>query len=358
MTETRLNLPLFCLLTGGTLGLAAERAGAAPAASPSAASPGAGAAGPGSFERAFLRGGAAPGWSSEPAATVPAGARAEAGATPESSLFDSAEWRRIADALEPAQDGAADASDEHAIPKHPALSDRFSFGLGVYAASSNTEARLDSPSGIGTTVDLEDVMGLDSNDIVPQGLARWRFSERWRLELEYFELNRSNSKSITGEIVWGDQTFPVNTVVNAQFDIAVARLSCGYSFFKREDKELGVALGFHVTDMSAQLSSGPANQEEGKLLAPLPVISLYGQFALTDDWAVAGRMDVFRLEYDPYAGHVFSIGLDAVWQAWRNVGFGLGWRSLEIEVSAENDDWKGEVGSSYQGPIVFMNVSF
>jgi hypothetical protein len=244
------------------------------------------------------------------------------------------------------------------IPTHPALVDRFFLGVGAYAASSNTEARLDSPSGIGTTLDLEDVMGLDSNDIVPQGLARWRMSDRWRMELEHFQLNRSNTTTITGDITWGDETFPVNTSVETTFDIAVTRLSFGYSFFKRKDKELGVALGFHITDLHAQLSAGGGSEDEGKLLAPLPVISLYGQCALTDVWAIGGRLDAFRIEYDAYEGHIYSIGIDALCQPWRHFGFGLGWRGLEIEASAENDGWKGEVGTSYTGPIAFVSVSF
>ena len=272
------------------------------------------------------------------------------------SPLDSPEMRLLADEFRPRIADSHDAQPP--IPTHPALVDRFFFGVGAYAASSNTEARLDSPSGIGTTVDLEDVMGLESNDIVPQGIARWRMADRWRLELEYFELNRSNTQDVTIDIEWGDETFPVGTTVETTFDIAVARLSCGYSFFKRQDKELGVALGFHITDLHAELSGGGGNRDEGKLLAPLPVLSLYGQCALTDVWAISGRLDAFRLEYDSYEGHVYSIGLDALCQPWRHFGFGLGWRGLEIEASAENDGWKGEIGTSYTGPIAFISVSF
>jgi hypothetical protein len=271
--------------------------------------------------------------------------------------LDAAERSELLAGFQPTLRVVPEETDS-AIPDHPALSDRFFFGLGFFAASSNTEARLDSPSGIGATVDFEDGLGLDSNDIVPQFLGRWRMSDRWRLELEHFSIDRSNTRTLDTDIVWGDETFPAGTDVTASFDIAVTRLSFGYSFFKRQDKELGVALGFHVTDIGAQLVSTGGNGDDGKLLAPLPVISLYGQCALTDVWAIAGRLDAFRLEYDAYEGHVYSIGVDALCQPWRHFGFGLGWRALEIEASAENDGWKGEVATNYQGPIVFVAVSF
>lgn len=267
-----------------------------------------------------------------------------------------AEWAPIdLRALDAADE---DSTGEFGIPNHPSLTDRFFLGVGVFAATSTTEARLESPSGIGTTVDFEDVLGLESNDLVPQGLARWRFGERWRLELEHFQLDRSNTTQISGEIVWGDETFPINSTVDTEFNVSVTRLSCGYSFFKRPDKELGIALGFHLMDVEIELSSGAAAADDAAALAPLPVVSMYGQVALTDAWAVSSRLDAFRVSYDPYEGHVFSIGIDALFQPWRHVGMGFGWRSLAVEFSADASDWEGQANTHYQGPIAFISCSF
>lgn len=251
-----------------------------------------------------------------------------------------------------------DAPKDSGAPLHPALTDKFFFGVGAYLVSSTTQARLDSPSGIGTSVAFEELLGLDNTSVVPQGLARWRMSDRWRLELEYFELNRSSSRALTQDVNWGDETFPTGATVNAEFNVSVARLSAGYSFFKTPDKELGVALGFHVTTFEAELSNSGGNQDAGKVLAPLPVLSMYGQFALTDIWALTGRMDAFKLSYDPYQGHIYSLGVDAICQPWRHVGFGLGFRTLEMEVSAEGSDWTGAIRTNYTGPILFLAVTF
>jgi hypothetical protein len=249
-------------------------------------------------------------------------------------------------------------AQDPAVPHHPALTDRFFIGLGTFYAHSTSEARLTSPSGLGTSVSFEDALGLDNSDVVGQGLARWRMSDRWRLELEYFSLNRSNSKVLSQDIIWGDQTFPAGSQVDAKWDVSVARLSAGYSFFKTPDKELGVALGFHLTDIKAELATSGGNGDSGKLLAPLPVLSGYGQVALTDHWAIAARLDAFRLAYKPYEGHIFAMGVDLLYQPWRYLGFGLGFRSLEIAASASNNDWEGAVRSSFSGPIAFISTSF
>jgi hypothetical protein len=315
-----------------------------------------------SFERAFrLRGwsSASPSWSYEMEVPVEEREFAHESSLMTPDALDTIERRDPSGEFRPTAAVVADSGEIPPVPLHPALTDRFFIGLGGYWSSSNTQARLDSPSGLGTTIDFEDALGLDSSKVVPQALARWRFTNRWRLELEHFQLDRDRTRTTSDDIQWGDETFPAGTSITTEFDFAVTRLSCGYSFFKRQDKELGVALGFHLTDIQARLSSsGGANTDDGKLLAPLPVISMYGQFALTDIWAVSGRMDAFRISYDEYSGHVYSLGLDLLCQPWRHFGFGIGWRGLDVQVAAEKSDWSGEVQTTYSGPIAFASVSF
>ena len=260
-------------------------------------------------------------------------------------------------AANPAQE--ASSPQDPPIPHHPALSDRWFIGLGGFFATSTTEARLDSPSGVGTTINFEDVFGMEDREWTPQALARFRMTENWRLELEYFALRRDNSTTIDTQIDWGGSTYPINTRIDSRFNVDVTRLSAGYSFFKRPDKEIGVAFGFHLTNFDVQLKNSSGGQKEGAAaLAPLPVFSLYGQFALTDTWEVDGRFDVFKLEYDPYQGSVVSTGLDLIYQPWRHVGFGCGWRSLKIDLSVDRNSWQGSINADYQGPIAFMFCSF
>jgi hypothetical protein len=113
----------------------------------------------------------------------------------------------------------------------------------------------------------------------------------------------------------------------------------GYSFFKTKDKEVGVALGLHVAGYDANLSGNfngaPINSQSEKLTAPLPVLSAYGQFALTDRWAVGGRMDRFALKYGKFSGNLTGIALDVMYQPFKNVGFGIGSRALALKVAAE-----------------------
>ncbi|MBX9629455.1 MAG: hypothetical protein K2X67_02945 [Burkholderiales bacterium] len=248
---------------------------------------------------------------------------------------------------------------EEKIPFHPALNDRFYIGAGIFAPKTSTEARLDSTTlGVGASVDFESALGLQGHKSVPNFLARWRITERWRVEAEYFELNRTGQKNLERDIQWGDAVFPVGSNVNSKFDFSDTRVSVGYSFFKTVDKELGIALGAHVTRYDASITSNGIGTQGGAVTAPLPVLSAFGQFALTDRWAIAGRLDRFSLTYDQYSGGITSMALDLLYQPLRHVGFGVGYRSMYVDVTSTNTKWTGQITQSFEGPVLYANVSF
>jgi len=255
--------------------------------------------------------------------------------------------------------GTAQAAEPGEIPVNPALKDRFYFGLGAFFPKTTTQAQLDSATlGVGANVDFERTLGMETAKTVPNVFGRWRSGERWRIEAEYFELNRNGSRTIDRDIQWGDTVFPVNANVSSSFDFYDLRVSAGYAFFKRTDKELGVALGLHIAAYDVSLRANAIGNEQQDVLAPLPVLSAYGLFALTDQWAVGGRLDRFSLKYDKYDGSLTSLGLDLTYQPFRHVGFGVGYRSLFITLEASEDSKRARFKQTFEGPLLFLSASF
>lgn len=251
------------------------------------------------------------------------------------------------------------AAEPEAVPDHPLLRDSFVFALGGYYARASTVAAL-APSGGGTgvAIDFEETLDLDKRNLTPLGGFMWRFSERWRVELEYYAVGRDATHTLAADVQWGDQTFSAGTAVDSTFDFSDLRVSAGYSFFKRRDKELGVGLGLHVSGIKASIAASGSSAEAKDVTAPLPVVNLYGMFALTDEWAVRMRADWLSLTYGDYSGDVRGMGLDVLYQPFRHVGFGLGLRSLMMDLTIEDPDWRGEARMSYTGPTLFLTASF
>jgi hypothetical protein len=258
---------------------------------------------------------------------------------------------------------AAAAPDEtaatEAIPNNPTLNDRFYFELGGYYSRSSTAASLSGAGGgVGVVVDFEDTLGLEERNLTPIAGFLWRMSDRWRLSVDYFRLDREANKTLATEVTWGDTTYPIGTNVNSMYNFYDARVSAGYSFFKRRDKELGVGLGLHITGIKASIQAAGVGNEASDVLAPLPVLNLYGTFALTDEWSIRMRMDWLSLTYGDYSGDIRNTAIDVLYQPFRHVGFGMGMRSLVVDVTIDSPDWMGQARTVYSGPAAFMTVSF
>jgi hypothetical protein len=254
--------------------------------------------------------------------------------------------------------GLAASIPAHA-QNHPLLNDTFRVTIGGFYAESNTSARLGTSSGgAGVDVNFEDTLGLEERKWVGEFGAYWRISERWRVDVDYVRLARNATRILSQQITWGDNTFNAGATVNSSLTISDTRVSGGYSFFKTPDKELGIGLGLHMLGYKASIDGGGANARSESVTAPLPVLSLYGNFALTETWALSMRSDWLSLEYDKYSGSIRATRLDIVYQPFKHVAFGLGMHTLNLKLDVQNEHSKFQARSSLQGPAAFLSVSY
>ena len=256
---------------------------------------------------------------------------------------------------------------DDAVPNNPGLQSSVYLALGFFHPKTTTSAQLDSAThGIGTNIDFERALGMETQKGVPDFYARWRISDRWRFDAGYFELNRSGDKVIDREIQWGDQTYQVGAELKSKFDFSDFRMSGGYSLFRRPDKDVGVGFGFHVATYNTALSlAGTGNlvgtvssSEAKRVLAPLPVLTAYGNFALTDRWAVNVRVDRFALSYNGNSGNITGSAIDLRYQPFRHVGFGFAYRSLFLDATIARSASTVAFGQTFQGPLAYLSASF
>jgi hypothetical protein len=263
-------------------------------------------------------------------------------------------WAMLAAATARAQGAAAES-----IPNHPALNDRFTFELGGFYSKSSTQASLGpATGGVGVIVDFENTLGLEERNLSAIGGFLWRITDRWRLEVDYFSLNRNATRTLATDVTWGNQVFPLGSTVDTSYDFSDIRVSGGYSFYKRRDKELGVGVGLHVAGIKTSLQASGVGAEARDVTAPLPVLNFYGTFALTNEWAVRMRVDWLSLNYDIYSGDLRTTAIDVLYRPFRNVGFGFGARTYVLDVEIDDPQWRGKARTAFTGPTAFVTVSF
>jgi len=64
------------------------------------------------------------------------------------------------------------------------------------------------------------------------------------------------------------------------------------------------------------------------------------------------------MSYDHYDGNVSSVAVNLMYQPFRNVGFGLGYRSLFISLTHSRSSTTVQFDQTFRGPLLSMNASF
>ena len=242
---------------------------------------------------------------------------------------------------------------------HPALQDRWSLQVGIFVPDVKTTASLNGAGGrVNAKVDFEQDLDLKDRDTLPAILASVRLGHRWKIEAEYFALNRSASAPLSRTISWGDNTYTVGTTVSSTFDSDIYRLSAGYALLKSNEHELGVALGAFVTDFDASISAPGIGTSAGDTLAPLPTIGLYGAYALSSKWLFSGRMDYFFINYDDYEGDLINVSAGIDYRFTRHFAAGLAYRYVDYDLNVSDSSYSGDIEYRFNGPMFYITASF
>jgi hypothetical protein len=235
--------------------------------------------------------------------------------------------------------------------------------------SSTARLDLTATHRPGTVVTLEDDLNLTDRKGTPYLTLGMRLGQPWRLEFEYYQLNRSGNRTILRQIDWGDTTFPVGANVSSTFDTTVYRFSGGYSFYREPTGEAGVSFGLHVTDFKTALSGtgtvggaqgGTASfrNESRTTLVPLPTVGVYGSYKFAEQWQVRGKLDYLSLTYQEYSGSLTNALVAIDWRFAKNFGAGIGYRGVNYNASARKSSYYGEIDYRFRGPTFFLNAGW
>lgn len=247
--------------------------------------------------------------------------------------------------------------------------DAYWFELNYFYPTIKSTARIDAKATArpGTELTLEDDLDLTDRKGTPYVAMGMRLGERWRMEFEYYVLDRSGTRTLTRDIDWGDVTYPAGVEVDSTFDTTVYRLTGGYSFHKTADSEAGLGFGLHVTDFETSLSgqglgavgNGIGFQREARdALVPLPTLGLYGSFKLAPQVQLRGRVDYLSLSYNDYDGSLVNWMVGVDWRFHKNWGIGAGYRYVDYKLEANRNDFVGEVEYNFKGPTLYLQAAF
>jgi hypothetical protein len=248
-----------------------------------------------------------------------------------------------------------------------ALGDPFTIYLEAMFPSIDTQVRLDASDGTqGTTVDFEQNLGMSDSEALPAVGFMWRFAKRHRLRVDAFDLDRSGSAISTTEIRFGDEVFQADLPIASFFDTRVLSVGYSYSLLFDEKKELSLAAGLSVQDISFGLiGEGPLGKIEADagLTAPLPAFGLTGAYALTDKWILGGGFGYFALKLsfsdeEELSGEIINAAAYIRHNTFEKVHFSLGYTFFDVTADFRSDARLSAISYQYQGPSLGVLAAF
>lgn len=250
-------------------------------------------------------------------------------------------------------------SDDKEISEQWWAGKRFSLRFGAFRPSLKTNVRLDGAGGQGTEIEVESVLNHKDSLITPVFDMSYRFNRRHSLQMAIFQLGRKGTQTLESTIRFGDREFQIGTEVQSEFEVQIYQLNYGYSFFADKRKNFGIAAGFYIQDSEATIfESGTSSGETGKFTAPLPLIGLYGVYALTPKWIFTGKLQYFALSVDPVDGTWQNFFVGFQHNTFKRVSIGGGWYNFSLDVAVNDEGYKGIVDFDYGGPALLIGVHF
>lgn len=243
--------------------------------------------------------------------------------------------------------------------------EKASLSIGGFVSTTNSELQLNSDTlGAGAVVDLENGLDLDSSYTTYRidGFYRFGSTRRHQLEAHYYRSDRDGAKVLDQTYQIGDFVFPAGTGVESRLDVWFLNVNYSYAFLQDERVRLAAAVGLHTTGISFKISASGIGVEEEDVTAPLPVVGLRADVALTQRWRLWAAADVFYLQYDAFKGALVDTGIGVEYLPFKNLGFGLGLNAVRYRVDADGGDdladINGQLRYDFAGALLYMKFFF
>jgi len=238
--------------------------------------------------------------------------------------------------------------------------ERGSIVFGAFITNRDTTTRLDSNAGLGTDIDLENDLGLDSSLTVFRFGGDYWAGDRHRFDLSVFDLSRSSSRRINKTIEFGDQIFEIDTTVNSENDLTIYKVDYTYSFLNRDWGYLGLTGGLYVASTKLGLSEAtPGTAESESLTAPLPLIGFRGEYAITDRITLRGSSQWFGIDTGDVKGTLRDVYVAADYRLGERWAVGLAYDEVTMTIKADDSSgFTGELDWGYDGWLAYVKRDF
>lgn len=242
--------------------------------------------------------------------------------------------------------------------------DRWSLNIGGYLTGLSTDLRLDNPidGGEGTEINLEDDLGFSSSETVPRLRLAFIMGKRHEISAGWYRTERDSRTTLTQEISWGEETFPIDIDVGAFYNTEFFDVAYTYWFYSSENTSLGITGGLVLATLSSGVGVAFIGQEIeiGQDLStdiPVPQLGFSVNHHLGSGFVLAGGLGYIAFGLDDWEGDVTTAFAAIEHRTWKNLGFGAGYGYTNYDVDANSADFLGRFKYNVSGFQIYMRAA-
>jgi len=247
---------------------------------------------------------------------------------------------------------------------HPLMNSKYWGNIGVYFSARDFDASAEGAiAGITKSFDFESSAGLDDHPDLLMAELGWQFTPKWGLALQYFESERSASKTLTDSIEWRDLIFDVGVRIDASSSVEITRLFFARRFRDDGPHSLRLGAGVHWLRMGATLAgeatlndlSREFRRSVVRAEIPMPNVGAWYRYSPSRKWMFNLRADWLSASVDKYKGRIWNAAAGVNFSPWDHVGFGLSYQFFQLDGEIKEDRWRGKVQTTFTGPFVYIS---
>ena len=255
-----------------------------------------------------------------------------------------------------------------AAERPPVLTRHWYVNTGGYLTDFTTDAAVGTGSSFGTTIRVEDELGVEADQSIFRLEGIFRFNERHSIDFGYWEATRSGRQEIDEDIEFDEVTFDLGAELETEADARYFRLGWRYSMIRSDRGEAGISAGLSTFEFGfalegqGSISDGMVTEagnfrEEESFIAPAPTIGIFVAYAFHPRVIFRAKLDYLDFDTGDIEGNLTETLMGIDWFFVEHVGVGAGILGTRLEFKDRSGD-PLTVDYRQNGIMAYLATSF
>lgn len=240
------------------------------------------------------------------------------------------------------------------------------FSIGITGQQADTTVLASTARLPPVDIKLKD-FGVEDQDTSWFAEYRWRFSERWLLDVFAYQYTDSGLQSATKDFNYNGVEFTAGTLISSRLDIDTYAVDVLYSVHRSNRGELLLGAGLHALRIEGGFSGVVLGANQSRtfsassetLLAPIPNLRAQANYAFSDRIGADITAGWLSASVDEYDGSFAYLNARLRLRITERASVSAGYQFTDIDISQQrSENRKLALEGGMHGPLLQLNWAF